>query len=231
MVAKDVTSRFDDRTDEMYEHIAGYIYRTVKTKTGNYMVFFPSFEFADRVYTVLNRKYAPVVFDILRQSENMSEPEREAFLAKFRKTAETEKKPALSKGFGQFRRSVVGFCVLGGIFAEGIDLVGEDLIGAIIVGGGIPFITKDRELIREYFDEKEGKGYEFAYQIPGMNKVLQAAGRVIRNQTDKGTVLYLERRFLKPEYEGVFPPHMKADEEVSLKTLPNFMAAFWKSVE
>ena len=251
MVAKDVTSRFDDRTDEMYERIAGYIYRTVKTKTGNYMVFFPSFEFADRVYTVLNRKYAPVVFDILRQSENMSEPEREAFLARFRQNpaslkeendaqlsligisgpSDKGKTAELKRGFGQFRRSVVGFCVLGGIFAEGIDLAGEDLIGAVIVGGGIPFITKDRELIREYFDEKEGKGYEFAYQIPGMNKVLQAAGRVIRNQTDKGTVLYLERRFLKPEYEGVFPPHMKADEEVNLKTLPNFMAAFWKSVE
>lgn len=251
MVAKDATSRFDDRTDEMYETIAGYIYRTVKTKTGNYMVFFPSFEFADRVYSVLNRKYAPVVFDILRQSENMSEAEREAFLAKFRKNTEAAKDEntaqmsllpvsepfsgtkaaGLTRGFGQFKRSVVGFCVLGGIFAEGIDLVGEDLIGAVIVGGGIPFITKDRELIREYFDEKEGKGYEFAYQIPGINKVLQAAGRVIRNQNDKGTVLYLEKRFLKPEYEGVFPPHMRADEEVNLKTLSNHIASFWKTFE
>lgn len=222
LVARDVTSRFDDRTDEMYDKIAGYIYRSVKTKSGNYMVFFPSFEFADRVYNILNRKYAPVVFDILRQSENMSETERESFLNRFRDD---------SARFGLFKRSVVGFCVLGGIFAEGIDLVGENLIGAVIVGGGIPFITKDRELIREYFDEKEGKGYEFAYQIPGINKVLQAAGRVIRNQNDKGTVLYLERRFLKPEYEGVFPPHMLPDVEVNLQTLPNHVASFWKSVE
>lgn len=248
LVAKDVTSRYEDRTEANDEAVAGYIYRMVKAKYGNYMVFFPSFEFEDRIYHVLNRKYAPVVFDIVMQKEGMSEYEREAFLAKFRtgekKEEETQfslllpdlsgkKKtlPPLKKGLSAFKKSVVGFCVLGGIFAEGIDLTKDDLIGAVIVGGGVPFVTKDREFISEYFDDDGGKGYEYAYRIPGMNKVLQAAGRVIRTVDDKGIILYLEKRFLKPEYEILFPKHMKPDETVNLNTVARHLSAFWAKEE
>ena len=249
LVAKDVISRYEDRTDANDEAIAGYIYRMVKAKCGNYMVFFPSFEFAERIYRVINQKYAPVVFDILMQKEGMSEMEREAFLRKFRtESGDSDKEEqitlglpglpgisagkgkrgmALKKGLANYKRSVVGFCVLGGIFAEGIDLTGEDLIGAVIVGGGIPYVTKDRELICGYFDEDGSKGYEYAYQIPGMNKVLQAAGRVIRTADDKGIILYLEKRFLKPEYEILIPEHMKADEVVNQNTVGRHISAFW----
>ena len=231
----DVSSRFEERTEENYEKIAGAVYRTIKVKRGNYMVFFPSFEFAEKVYRVLNKKYAPVVFDVLLQKEGMSEAEREEFLAKFR----TEKKAEpvavdtgmLKKGLAVFKRSVVGFCVLGGIFSEGIDLTGDDLIGAMIVGAGIPYITRDRELIRGYFDDKGGKGYEYAYQIPGMNKVLQAAGRVIRTDEDYGIILYLERRFLKPEYELLFPKHMKADEIITSDTVGRAVSSFWSGLK
>ena len=260
LTATDVTSRFEERTDENYERIAAYIYRMVKAHQGNYMVFFPSFDFAERVHRILYKKYAPIVFDVILQTEGMSEVEREEFLAKFRKSGIKEeysgrkgKKgekqdgnqlclPGLSsvsgdlkkgkalplhKGLASVTRSVVGFCVLGGIFSEGIDLTGEDLIGVLVVGGGIPFVTKDRELMREYFDDFAGRGYEYAYQIPGMNKVLQAAGRLIRTADDKGIILYLEKRFMKPEYTILFPEHMRNDETVSLDTVSKHIATFW----
>ena len=260
LTATDVTSRFEERTDENYERIAAYIYRMVKAHQGNYMVFFPSFDFAERVHRILYKKYAPIVFDVILQTEGMSEVEREEFLAKFRKSGikeeysgrkgkKREKQdgnqlclPGLSsvsgdlkkgkalplhKGLASVTRSVVGFCVLGGIFSEGIDLAGEDLIGVLVVGGGIPFVTKDRELMREYFDDFAGRGYEYAYQIPGMNKVLQAAGRLIRTADDKGIILYLEKRFMKPEYTILFPEHMRNDETVSLDTVSKHIAAFW----
>ena len=211
------------------------------------MVFFPSFDFAEKVYDILNRKYAPVIFDIVLQSENMSEEEREAFLSKFggkKKAAEQSElylpgfagpegsKGGIEKGFpvDRFKRSLVGFCVLGGIFAEGIDLTGEDLIGVAVVGGGIPYVTKEREFIREYFDDKSSRGFEYAYQIPGMNKVLQSAGRLIRTEEDKGIILYLEKRFLKSEYEGMFPAHMKKDAVVDENSVGMQMGRFWKHV-
>ena len=259
LAASDVTSRYEERTDENYEKIAAYIYRMVKAKNGNYMVFFPSFDFAERVYNVLYKKYAPIVFDVILQQEKMSEQEREAFLGHFSVKREEKEQnedtqlsleglsgevenagkhsrgkglkhtgiASLQKGLAPFRRSVVGFCVLGGIFSEGIDLTGEDLIGVLIVGAGIPFVTRDRELMRNYFDDDGGKGYEFAYQIPGMNKVLQAAGRVIRTADDKGVILYLEKRFNKAEYEMLFPEHMRPDEKVSINTLLKHVSAFW----
>ncbi|MCR4814827.1 MAG: ATP-dependent DNA helicase [Lachnospiraceae bacterium] len=258
LTAMDVTSRYDERTDDNYEKIAAYIYRTVKAKQGNYMIFFPSFDFAERVHRILYKKYAPVVFDVILQTEGMSEREREDFLAKFKKSGindrysegKSEKNgnedqlclpgfaPAgagskrgkaipIHKGLASVTRSVVGFCVLGGIFSEGIDLTGEDLIGVLVVGGGIPFVTKDRELMREYFDENAGRGYEYAYQIPGMNKILQAAGRLIRTEKDRGIILYLEKRFLKPEYTVLFPEHMLFEETVSLNTVSKHIAAFW----
>ena len=272
LVAKDVTSRSDDRTKENYELIAGYIYKCVKAHAGNYMAFFPSFDFAERVFEALHEKYAPILFDIVMQKENMSEQEREAFLAKFRKEKESgglsgqmsllpesasEKKPKKGRGKkasaskqtaakqsvlpltrglegmktipGHFEQSLVGFCVMGGIFSEGIDLTGEDLIGVIVAGGGIPYLTRDRELMRSYFDKDSGKGFEYAYMIPGLNKVLQSAGRLIRTDSDTGCILYLEKRFRRPEYECMFPKHMKPEEEVSLATVTKHMADFWSS--
>jgi Rad3-related DNA helicase len=279
LVAKDVTSRYDDRTKENYELIAGYIYKCVKAHAGNYMAFFPSFDFAQRVYDALHEKYAPILFDIAMQKENMPEEERDAFLAKFRKarpeegasqdasegllsgqvsllqdalagpgatkgrtkktpakTSVAKTAPSLTKGLsgmktipGHFEQSLVGFCVMGGIFSEGIDLTGEDLIGVIVAGGGIPYLTRDRELMRSYFDKDSGKGFEYAYMIPGLNKVLQSAGRLIRTDSDTGCILYLEKRFRRPEYECMFPKHMKPEEEVSLATVTKYVADFWSS--
>ena len=94
---------------------------------------------------------------------------------------------------------------MGGIFSEGIDLKEERLIGAVIVGTGLPQVNPEQEILKEYFDEREGNGFDYAYQYPGMNKVMQAAGRVIRTVNDKGVIALLDDRFLRSEYVALFP--------------------------
>ncbi|MGM0124327.1 hypothetical protein IGI37_001704 [Enterococcus sp. AZ194] len=162
----------------------------VQAKTGNYLVFFPSYHYLDNVAEGFKQEYPGI--QTLIQDTHMNEEEREAFLEKF------EKDP---------KKTLVGFCVLGGIFSEGIDLKGSRLIGTAIVGVGLPQMNHEQELIKEYYDEEEKNGFSFAYQLPGMNKVLQAAGRVIRDVSDVGVVLLLDRRFKTPRYQELFPPH------------------------
>ena len=124
---------------------------------------------------------------------------------------------------------MAAFCVLGGIFSEGIDLKEERLIGAIIVGTGLPQMNPEQEILREYFDQQEGKGFAYAYQYPGMNKVLQAAGRVIRTATDCGVIGLLDERFLRRDYRGLFPREWDDCRVCSLKTLPGMLESFWKT--
>lgn len=129
-------------------------------------------------------------------------------------------------------QSLVGFCVLGGVFSEGIDLKASRLVGSIIVGVGLPQMNHEQELIKEYFDEKEGKGFAYAYQLPGMNKVLQAAGRVIRDSTDKGIVLLLDQRFTTKAYRQLFPAHWQNMKIChNLAQLKQGMESFWQEVE
>ena len=120
----------------------------------------------------------------------MTEAQREDFLAAFNT---------------DHQDTLVGFAVMGGIFGEGIDLVGDRLIGAIIVGVGLPQLCVERDLISEYFEAKTGAGFDYAYRFPGMNRVLQAAGRVIRSETDRGVVLLVDTRFMEPGYRRLFP--------------------------
>ncbi|KAF1305612.1 ATP-dependent DNA helicase [Candidatus Enterococcus willemsii] len=165
----------------------------VTSKTGNYLVFFPSYKYLDDVYDLFKELF-PNIQTVI-QDTKMNEEEREQFLAKFQANP---------------TKSLVGFCVLGGIFSEGIDLKGTRLIGSAIVGVGLPQINNEQELIREYFDEHNRNGFEYAYQLPGMNKVLQAAGRVIRDLNDCGVVLLLDQRFTTGRYRQLFPPHWQA---------------------
>src|SRR5206468_3568981 len=127
---------------------------------------------------------------LLAQRPGMTEPEREAFLAAFASLHE---------------ETLVGLAVMGGIFGEGIDLVGERLIGAVIVGVGLPQLCVERDLIRDYFQEKTRAGFDYAYTFPGMNRVLQASGRVIRSETDRGVVLLIDTRFAEHRYRQLFP--------------------------
>ena len=143
----------------------------------------------------------------------MTEEEREQFLAAFDEKSE---------------HSLLGFCVMGGIFSEGIDLTEEKLIGAIIVGTGLPKVCTEREILKQYFDGKGLGGFDYAYLYPGMNKVLQSAGRVIRTSTDKGCVLLLDERFVKNEYQRLFPREWKQPVFGNLSELSNVLQNFWE---
>ena len=144
----------------------------------------------------------------------MEERSREAFLEKFRE---------------QSGKPLIGFCVLGSIFSEGIDLTGNSLIGVLIVGTGLPQICNEREVIRAYFDRQQKKGYDYAYRYPGMNKVLQSAGRVIRTESDRGVILLLDDRFREMRYREVFPREWQQYQLGSVKNLEQEIRTFWES--
>ncbi|MGO1369238.1 ATP-dependent DNA helicase [Senegalia sp. (in: firmicutes)] len=175
-----------------YEKLADKIYQASKYKKGNYMAFFPSYKYMQDVYEVFIERYSNIATII--QFGGMKEEEREEFLNKF---------------IDKPKETLVSFAVMGGIFSEGIDLKGERLTGAIVVGVGLPKICLERNIIRDYFNEKNGLGYEYAYMYPGMNKVLQAAGRVIRTENDKGIVCLIDERFSYKSYKDIFPPHLR----------------------
>ncbi|KAF1296908.1 ATP-dependent helicase [Enterococcus sp. JM4C] len=184
----------------------------VQAKTGNYFAFFPSYQYLDTIAEGFRQAYPDV--QLVIQDTNMNEQEREAFLNKFKMNPE---------------KTLIGFCVLGGIFSEGIDLKGTRLIGSAIVGVGLPQMNHEQELIKEYYDETESNGFSYAYQLPGMNKVLQAAGRVIRDATDVGVVLLLDRRFKTPRYQELFPPHWRQYETAfTADQLKKTIDSFWQ---
>ena len=153
----------------------------------------------------------------MMQQTGMREAEREAFLQAFSGEA--------SKRRGG---SLVAFCVLGGIFGEGIDLKKEQLIGAVIVGTGLPQISNEREILMHYYDERAGAGFDYAYRFPGMNKVLQAAGRVIRTTEDVGVIELLDERFLKSDYRGLFPREWEQRRICTVNEVEQMLAEFWE---
>lgn len=180
------------------------------------MVFFPSYRFMEDVYAcfmeLLEQSGIQTVECIL-QSQFMGEEAREIFLENF----EEER-----------AGSLVGFCVMGGIFSEGIDLTADRLIGAAIVGTGIPQVCTERELIRQFFDRMGMSGFDFAYLYPGMNKVLQSAGRVIRTEEDKGVILLLDDRFLGRRYREIFPREWSGYQICNLNEVTKITEKFWK---
>ena len=204
-IAEDVTSRYTRRSEEEYLSIASYIHRVTSRREGNYMIFFPSHAFMQKVCEVYEDHYLDQSREeYLFQEEAMDEESREAFLAQF------------SEGKG---KTLLGFCVLGGIFSEGIDLKKDRLIGAIIVGTGIPMVCNEREILKGYFEERGDCGFDYAYRYPGMNKVLQAAGRVIRTAEDLGIVVLLDERFCTAPYLKMFPREWTEYEKVSLRKI------------
>lgn len=184
-----ISTRYRDR-DGSIEPIADTLAAMVQAKTGNYLAFFPSYAYLDRVFERFTEKYPDL--PVLRQESAMDEAQKSAFLARF--TPEN-------------RRGLLGFAVLGGIFGEGVDLAGNCLIGAAIVGPGLPQVGPRQEQLRDYFEQTRGSGFDYAYRFPGMNKVLQAAGRVIRTPQDRGVVLLIDDRFASPDYRRLMPPH------------------------
>ncbi len=213
LIANDVTSKYTRRSEEEYYSIARYIEEIVKMRHGNYMVFCPSYAFLRTIHEKYIRCFGGEERVCILQGESMGEEEREAFLEHFRE--------------GGQERFLIGFCVLGGIFGEGIDLKNDSLIGAIIVGTGLPQICNEREILRQYFDGNREDGFAYAYRYPGMNKVLQAAGRVIRTVEDTGVIALLDQRFLQGSYRRLFPREWETFQEVSVDTVSRRVERFW----
>jgi DNA excision repair protein ERCC-2 len=186
----------------------------VGARRGNYLVYFPSYQYLEQVRAVFDSRGSAC--RVLVQSPGMTEPEREVFLSAF-----TQDNP----------QTLVGFAVMGGVFGEGIDLVGERLIGAIVVGVGLPQLCCERDLIRDYFQDQTRMGFEYAYTFPGMNRVLQAVGRVIRSETDRGVVLLIDTRFAESRYRALFPPGWRPVRVRSVREIQATVRAFWQSAD
>ncbi len=212
-VADYVNTRFEDREDNA-KRFATVIAATVKARAGNYIAYFPSYKCLEQTYFAFSRKYPNVVTVV--QKKNMSASERQEFLSAFKDDS------------GKLR---VGFCVLGGAFSEGVDLPGSRLIGSIIFGVGLPALSNEKNIIREHYDSKndEGVGYDYAYTFPGMNNVLQAAGRVIRSAEDTGIVVLADDRYATPKYRSLFPEHWKGIQYAgNASSLAEIMRRFWE---
>lgn len=196
-----------------YDKIVTSLTNMIEQKSGNYLVFFPSYAYMDTIYELFKLKN-PQIKTILQDSK-MDETERETFLNEFIENPS---------------ETLVGFCVLGGIFSEGIDLKGTRLIGTAIIGVGLPQINHEQELIKNYYDQEKNQGFQFAYQIPGMNKVLQAAGRVIRDVEDQGVVLLLDQRFSSRNVQQFFPPHWdQVQTAYSNERSKQLLTQFWQT--
>lgn len=214
MIGRDVSTKYTQRGPVQYQRISDYILRFVSARLGNYLVFFPSYRMLEDVAEYIKSSFSgQAEADILIQENSMNEEERELFLSHFQDMP---------------TKTTVGLCVMGGIFGEGIDLKDSRLIGAVIVGTGLPMISAKNELFREYFDQKKDAGFDYAYRYPGMNKVLQAAGRVIRTDTDRGAILLLDERFLQGSYQGLFPREWFPYEIVNAASMEKHLEHFWK---
>ena len=217
-VAEDVSSRYTMRNPVQYGRILDYIVQVTARRTGNYLVFFPSYQYMMEVVSIFEERYGETApFRLIRQEQGMSENDRDAFLQEFAGVQEEE---------GE-NRSLVGFCVIGGIFSEGIDLTGEQLIGAFVVGTGLAQISTEGELLKNYFEKQGKRGYDYAYRFPGINKVFQAAGRVIRTAGDRGVVVLLDNRMLLENHVRLFPMDWDNYQEVNVRTVGNVVERFW----
>ena len=211
ILAARVSIRYKDRRESLLP-VSRLLAGLTEGKPGNYMAFFPSYRYMEQVLDVLRQEHPEI--PLLVQEQQLDEPGRETFLSQFTLNP---------KG------NLLGCCVLGGVFSEGVDLPGDRLSGAAIVGVGLPQISCELDALRDYYESKAGQGYDFAYRYPGMNKVLQAAGRVIRSQEDRGVVLLIDDRFSLPSYRRLFPEHWEECRFLgSGDRLPLLLQHFWK---
>ena len=215
LLGLDVSTRYTRRSPSEYRRIAEYIARTIEVKKGNYMVFFPSYKMMEDVgecFAALQEDMREKV-RIIVQSGRMTEAERESFLQEFQEDSE---------------ETLVGMCVMGGIFGEGIDLKKDRLIGALIVGTGLPMVCNEREILKHYYDIRRMDGFAYAYLYPGMNKVMQSAGRVIRTEEDRGVILLLDERFGQAQYRNIFPREWAGFETCTVRNVAARLEDFWK---
>ncbi len=209
-----ISTRYSEREDTLFAVVRA-IAAAISARRGNYMIFSPSFAYSEALFDVFKRKYPKL--NVIMQKKDMTEREKADFLDKFKE---------------QDSSYLVGFCVMGGIYSEGVDLAGESLIGAIIVGIGIPSLSYEREAIQEYFAEKYEKGKEYAYIYPGMNRVFQAAGRVIRREEDRGIIVLIDDRFDDPIYKKSLPKLWEGVKFIGdARELREELDEFWHSAD
>lgn len=210
LLCSNISTKFKNR-DKSIDEIVEIIHQCTSAKKGNYLVFFPSYKYMKDTYEAYSIKYSDS--RILLQESDMAEEDREKFLQEFKENPE---------------ETLVAFAVLGGIFSEGIDLKFDKLIGAIIIGVGLPQICVERDIIKNYFQDRNNIGYEYSYVYPGMNKVLQAGGRVIRTEKDKGIILLIDERYNTHAYKRLLPqewfPNYKVENG---EALANCLNVFW----
>ena len=228
-IGREVTSRYTRRGDEEYYRIASYIHNIVEKRHGNYLLFFPSHAFLRQIYEIYQIYFnAEETVECITQEDHMNEEAREAFLNRFTGNEACDLQSLIQMEIEmEEEKSLLGFCVMGGIFSEGIDLKNDSLIGAIIVGTGLPQVCDEREILKKYFDGWGENGFDYAYRYPGMNKVLQAAGRVIRTVDDFGIVALLDERFLSPAYQRLFPREWREYEVVTVDQIGRKVERFW----
>ena len=208
MICDQISTTYKNR-ENSYEDICQYIYHTIKAKEGNYMIFFPSYEYMEKVHAIFVENHLEV--ETTKQSKSMTESERKEYIDKF-----------------ELGEKITAFAVLGGIFSESIDLRGERLIGAIVVSVGLPKTGEERDLLKQYYDKINDRGFFYAYMYPGFNKVMQGVGRVIRGEEDKGVILLIDTRFTQNNYKNLFPKHWSKVKVVqSAEELDEKLSKFW----
>ncbi|MBS7527189.1 ATP-dependent DNA helicase [Fusibacter paucivorans] len=215
LTAREVSVKYKDR-EQSLEQICQYVHVMAAAKAGNYMVFMPSYQYMDRIADAFVEAYDGI-YDIIVQGRQMSEEDRNDYLQSF----EIHRK---GRANGEDVRTLIGFAVLGGIFSEGIDLKGDLLIGTAIIGVGLPMISFENNLIKAYF---EADGYDFAYRFPGINKVMQGAGRVIRDHEDRGVILLMDTRFMQRQYTAILSDHW-VQKTVHIDTIEDVLQSFWR---
>ena len=222
MVGVDVSTKYTRRSVKEYKRVAEYIRHLFKVHPGNYMVFLPSYKMLREVYEQMTAEDCSVM-ELLCQEQNMKEADREAFLEHF-----------------SSQKNVVAFCIMGGIFSEGIDLTGDRLIGSVVVGPGLPQVCNERKIMMDYFNtgkrtdtnaDSSVDGFKYAYLYPGINKVFQSAGRVIRTEDDTGVILLLDERFGTGEYNSLFPVEWQDAVFGNFDRLAQKVENFWKREE
>lgn len=210
LIHNGISTKYAQRADS-YAEIAAVIASVCSGHAGNYLVFFPSYAYLSATLEYLKEKLPEG--QLLVQDRGMMDAAREEFLAQF------------SAGRDE---TLIGLAVMGGIFGEGIDLVGERLIGVIVVGVGVPQVCLENDLLKDYFDRQNGSGFAYAYQYPGFNRVLQATGRVIRTETDRGVILLIDERFTQARYRHLFPSHWRGFQIVkNTDEINDALRRFW----
>jgi len=211
LIIPQISTKYSER-ERNYSKIAEAVRRIAELRRGNYFVFFSSFDFLGRVLDCFS---TPEGFTILRQARDMKKSEIEEFLEHLK----SEVAPTLL------------FAVQGGVFSEGVDYPGNMIIGAFIVGPPLPVFDLEREEMREYYQTNYGSGFDYAYTYPAMAKAVQAAGRVIRSETDRGIIVLMDSRFIHPSYTRTLPRDWfsySALELVSNEILRE-ISDFWKT--